>query len=187
MLQESEKKFLLDLARRSIWYFFHKGDLLEFNNLMHLPKLLKTKLASFVTLKKYEELRGCIGHILPIQPLYQDVIENSVAAAFRDPRFPPLHISEFNEIKIAVSVLSKPKILKWFTLDDLFEQLKVNQGVILRSGLRQATYLPEVWQQLPQKEKFLSSLARKAGLPSDIWTNPQITKIYVYETKQCEG
>jgi AmmeMemoRadiSam system protein A len=102
--------------------------------------------------------------------LIEGVRQNSINAAFKDPRFPPLSRDEFDRIKIEVSVLTEPVPLEHAGGSDLLEKLQPGlDGVIIRKGGRQATFLPQVWEQLPDKEKFLSHLCLKAGLPGDAW------------------
>jgi AmmeMemoRadiSam system protein A len=185
-LTERDKKFLLRLARESIKYYLEKRDLLTVSTeeLKRYSPTLLEKLATFVTLTEYEQLRGCIGHLEAIQPLYQDVIENAVNAAFFDFRFLPLDKKELNLIKIEISILTKPQPLDYQTPEDLINSLRKNiDGVIIKKGPFEATYLPQVWEQIPDKEEFLNSLCVKAGLPSDIWKKEKLeVKIYQVES-----
>lgn len=185
-LTERDKKFLLKLARESIKYYLERQDLLTVSTeeLKRYSPTLLEKLATFVTLSEYEQLRGCIGHLEAIQPLYQDVIENAVNAAFFDFRFLPLDKKELNLIKIEISILTKPQPLDYQTPEDLINSLRKNiDGVIIKKGPFEATYLPQVWEQIPDKEEFLSSLCVKAGLPSDIWKKEKLeVKIYQVES-----
>jgi len=185
-LTERDKKFLLKLARESIKYYLERQDLLTVSaeELKRYSPTLLEKLATFVTLTEYEQLRGCIGHLEAIEPLYQDVIENAVNAAFFDFRFLPLDKKELNLIKIEISILTKPQPLDYQTPEDLINSLRKNiDGVIIKKGPFEATYLPQVWEQIPDKEEFLSSLCVKAGLPSDIWKKEKLeVKIYQVES-----
>jgi AmmeMemoRadiSam system protein A len=185
-LTERDKKFLLKLARESIKYYLERQDLLTVSaeELKRYSPTLLEKLATFVTLTEYEQLRGCIGHLEAIEPLYQDVIENAVNAAFFDFRFLPLDKKELNLIKIEISILTKPQPLDYQTPEDLINSLRKNiDGVIIKKGPFEATYLPQVWEQIPDKEEFLGSLCVKAGLPSDIWKKEKLeVKIYQVES-----
>ena len=185
-LTERDKKFLLKLARESIKYYLERQDLLTVSaeELKRYSPTLLEKLATFITLTEYEQLRGCIGHLEAIEPLYQDVIENAVNAAFFDFRFLPLDKKELNLIKIEISILTKPQPLDYQTPEDLINSLRKNiDGVIIKKGPFEATYLPQVWEQIPDKEEFLSSLCVKAGLPSDIWKKEKLeVKIYQVES-----
>ncbi len=126
--------------------------------------------ASFVTLHEGGLLRGCIGSLRAHRPLIEDVRENAVAAAFHDPRFPPLAANEFDRIAIEVSVLSPPEPLAADSEAALLAQLEPGQdGLILHYGAHQATFLPQVWEQLPDPARFVAQLKQKAGLPPDFW------------------
>ena len=128
--------------------------------------------ACFVTLEKNGELRGCIGSLEARQPLFRDVIDNTIAAAFSDPRFMPVQASELDDIKLSISILSKAEDMSIRDEDDLLNQLRSGvDGLILQEGLRRATFLPSVWQQLPQKRQFVEHLKRKAGLAEDYWSD----------------
>jgi hypothetical protein len=128
--------------------------------------------ATFVTLNLHGRLRGCIGSLEAHRPLIDDVRHNAVAAAFRDPRFPPLSIAEFTEVKIEVSLLSPPERISFKNEKDALAQLHPGQdGVILEYGRSRATYLPQVWAQLPQPVDFIGNLKEKAGLSADFWSD----------------
>ncbi|THF63490.1 AmmeMemoRadiSam system protein A [Pseudothauera rhizosphaerae] len=129
---------------------------------------LEQRGATFVTLKKHGELRGCIGSLRAQRPLGEDVAANAVAAATRDPRFPPLMAKELAEVDIEVSLLSEPEFLDFADEDDLLAQLRpFEDGLILFAGCRSATFLPQVWEQLPEPRRFLAALKQKGGLPPD--------------------
>jgi len=181
MLTEKDKKFLLQLARRSIGYYLDTGNTLELSPAEVKSKNLIKLGACFVTLKKGKELRGCIGTLDAHRPLFQDVVENSLASAFGDPRFYPLTREELKEVKISISVLTQPKDFPVKNHEDLLVKLKKGEhGLILKQGFAQATFLPAVWEQLPDKIMFLEHLSMKAGLPPDGWKDPN-TKFLVYE------
>jgi len=129
--------------------------------------------ATFVTLKKGGDLRGCIGSLEARRPLGEDVIANARAAAFQDPRFPPLARPEFEAIDLEVSLLSTPRRILFEDHDDLIRQLRPGEdGVILESGegleVRRATFLPQVWEGLPDPEQFLAHLKQKAEIPANV-------------------
>jgi len=127
----------------------------------------------FVTLKKNGELRGCIGYIEPVESLWDAIRINTIAAATGDPRFEPVSGDEVDEVKIEISVLTKPVSCQ-------FEEITIGQdGVVLEQGRRKATYLPQVWEDLPEKERFFGTLCEKAGLGADCWKEPS-TKFYRY-------
>jgi len=126
--------------------------------------------ASFVTLTSGGALRGCIGSLEAYRPLGQDVVSNAQAAAFHDPRFPPVDAAEFERVAIEVSVLSPPEPLDITTEADLLDQLRPGvDGLIFTARGRRATFLPQVWEDLPDPRVFVAQLRRKAGLAADYW------------------
>jgi uncharacterized protein len=129
------------------------------------PELFE-KRGAFVTLTLNGRLRGCIGSILPSKPLIKDIVENTINAAFEDPRFVPLSKEELLKLEIEISILTIPKKLIYNSIKDLFDNLKpLVDGVIIKRGYHNATFLPQVWEQIPDKEMFLNELCLKAGLP----------------------
>ncbi len=131
---------------------------------------LQARRGTFVTLKINGQLRGCIGNIVAHDTIVDSVRQNAVNAAFRDPRFAPLSAAEFDDVDIEVSILTEPKPLSFTDARDLLSKLHANEdGVIIRRGGASATFLPQVWEQLPRPEAFLSHLCLKAGLPADAW------------------
>lgn len=127
--------------------------------------------ASFVTLELNGILRGCIGSIIPHRSLINDLIKNAHAAAFSDPRFPALTLNEFNKINIKVSLLSIPERFHFDTEEELLQKLKpYEDGLIIRDGNYQAVFLPDVWEQLPDKKDFFEQLKLKAGLPKNYFS-----------------
>jgi AmmeMemoRadiSam system protein A len=141
---------------------------------------LNEKCGCFVSLHLNGRLRGCIGTIDPVTSLFEGVKCNAINAAFCDPRFPSLTAKEFPQVDIEISVLSRPKHLDFTNEEDLKKKLEPGvHGVILSQGRCAATFLPQVWQQLPDTGSFLSNLCLKAGLPSTAWKSPK-TRIEVY-------
>lgn len=129
---------------------------------------LQARGACFVTLTLDGELRGCMGSLRRTRSLGNDVIENAVAAATRDPRFPPLTAGEFEAVTIELSVLSEPDFIDFADEADLLRQLRPHEdGLILFAGCRNATFLPQVWEQLPEPRLFLAALKQKAGMPAE--------------------
>jgi len=125
---------------------------------------------TFVTLKKHDRLRGCIGSLAATETLAEGVRRNALNAAFNDYRFTPLTPEELAEVDIEVSVLTQPQPLAYRDADDLLGKLRPHvDGLIIRKGHRSATFLPQVWEQLPRTEDFLSHLCSKAGLSADAW------------------
>jgi len=128
--------------------------------------------ATFVTLMRQDELRGCIGSLIAERPLRVDVTDNARSAAFRDPRFRPLTHEEFFSITVEVSLLSALEPMTFNSETDLLEQLRPGiDGVLLEHGRQRGTFLPQVWEQLPEPGIFLAHLKRKAGLPADYWAS----------------
>lgn len=126
--------------------------------------------STFVTLKKTGHLRGCIGSLVADAPLRENVRQNAIHAAFQDPRFPPLAREEYDRVDVEVSVLTPPEALSYANSDELLERLRPGtDGVILRKGHASATFLPQVWKQLPRCQDFLSHLCLKAGLAAQAW------------------
>lgn len=127
--------------------------------------------ATFVTLTQDGQLRGCIGSLEAHRPLERDVRANAVAAALRDPRFPPLTAAELARTRVEVSLLTAPQAMPVASEADALRQLRPGiDGVILSAGMRRATFLPQVWEQLPDPRTFLANLKQKAGLPADWWS-----------------
>lgn len=142
--------------------------------------------ATFVTLKKKGKLRGCIGSLEPNGSLFENVARNALNAAFHDYRFSRLTQDEWPDITIDISVLSSPQPLQYTDGNDLCKKLRPQvDGVILRDGARSATFLPQVWEQLPTPELFLGHLCQKAGLPQDIWREKKL-EIQLYQVQHFE-
>lgn len=151
------------------------------STLGHIDGLMK-KRATFVTLTIGGQLRGCMGMLAACRPLAEDVACNARAAAFDDPRFMPLSSEEFEQVDVHISVLSPPEEMTFFSEEDLRSQLRPGvDGLILQDGSRRGTFLPSVWDELPEKEDFLMHLKRKAGLPDGYWSGT--VRIFRYTTE----
>ncbi len=130
---------------------------------------LRQNAATFITLTRDGALRGCIGSLEAVRPLGDDVAQNAVSAAFRDPRFPPVRAAEWPGVRVEVSLLSTPKPLRFADEADLLAQIRPGEdGIILECDGRRATFLPQVWEGIPDKRQFLRELARKAGLGDEV-------------------
>jgi len=174
---QDKGQILLSLARSAIsdalgqsldGFTPHHGDWLE------------GKGACFVTLKIDGTLRGCIGSLEAHRPLFEDVHANAVAAALHDPRFPPLTVDELAKTTIEVSLLSPMHKLDVHSEQETIIKLRPAQdGVVFQYGSQKATFLPQVWEQLPDAHQFLAHLRIKTGLPPDFW-HPDVL-IYVYK------
>ncbi len=143
---------------------------------------LKQPAATFVTLHRQGQLRGCIGTLEAYRPLHEDVYHNALAAAFHDPRFPPLTADEWPLLDIEVSRLGTPTLLAATSEQQAMDMLVPHRdGVILSCAGRRATFLPQVWQQLPDPREFLTQLKLKAGLPADFWRDDLVLATYQVE------
>lgn len=171
---------IVELARSAILSVFTNKKIHTDN----LGKFLTMNKACFVTLTINGKLRGCIGTLNDYRPLYVDVIENAKAAAFHDPRFAPLSSSEVSQIMLEVSVLSKSIKLKNLNKDDLLAKLTFSMGVILNYNDHCATFLPQVWNEIPDKIEFLEALALKAGLDKNDWKKSEFEVYYVETYKE---
>ncbi len=165
---------LTELARIAIEAHL-KSKKLEIDR--ETKKEYSKKGASFVTLTKNGELRGCIGSLEAFQALWKDVIENAINAGFRDFRFHPLTNEEFSQIKIEVSVLSEPKKIA-------AEKINNTMGIILKHGMNTSTFLPQVWEELPDKTDFLEHLSMKAGLDKNAWKDSELWYYNVEKQKE---
>ena len=180
-LSDEDRSVLLKLARSSIAAVLFKGRKAE--RPQSVSPALQELRGCFVTLHKKGELRGCIGNIEPVKSLACGVEENALHSAFKDPRFPPLTAHEFDEVEIEISVLSVPEPLSFEDGEDLKCQLKPGiHGVIISLGWLGATFLPQVWEQLPDKVTFLEHLCLKAGMRPNAWKKADI-QVKVYEAE----
>jgi AmmeMemoRadiSam system protein B/AmmeMemoRadiSam system protein A len=161
---------LLHAAAASIKRGLSKGAPPEVD-LASFPDLLQENRATFVTLKKDGQLRGCIGTITAHRPLLNDVVENAYAAAFRDHRFPPLQADELGALNLSISLLSKPTPMTFNSEGDFKAQLQPGRdGLIIEDQGRRAVFLPQVWDELPTTSQFVAHLKQKAGLAENHWS-----------------
>jgi uncharacterized protein len=180
-LNKQQQHQLLTLAKNSILHGLQSTQPLPINLNDFSPEL-REKRATFVTLEKQHHLRGCIGRLEAVRPLAEDIAENAFAAAFNDPRFPPITAHELNDLEIHLSILSTPESMSFTSEQDLLTQLQPGiDGVILKEGHLQATFLPSVWEQLPEPEQFLRKLKQKTGITPDYWSNT--IQVYRYQTE----
>lgn len=182
-LADGERQTLLRIAREAV------EDAVRGRKLPPLEKdsltpALRENGASFVTLTIRGDLRGCIGALEAYQPLAEDVREHAVSAALEDPRFPPVSESELSRIHIEVSRLTAPKELEYSTSDDLLRKLRSHvDGVILKHGYRKATFLPQVWEKIPDPGEFLEQLCYKMGERGNLWRNTKL-QVYTYQVEE---
>jgi len=179
-LSEKDQKILLLTAAKSITHGLRNSTALPIT-LSQFPPSLAAQRATFVTLTINTELRGCIGTLEAYRPLIEDVAANAHAAAFRDPRFYPLNQSEYPLLDIHISVLSEPELMDVKNEADLIAQMRPQiDGLILEDGAHRGTFLPSVWESLPDPREFLTHLQHKAGLPLGKW--PSTLKTWRYTT-----
>ncbi|MGI9538361.1 MAG: AmmeMemoRadiSam system protein A [Desulfocapsaceae bacterium] len=175
---------LLKLVRESIAQRLGMVEAVDQRGLE--DEALNQDLASFVTLKIDGRLRGCIGNLEPTGPLLGSLAQNARHAAFNDHRFSPLKKEEFERVSIDISILSKPAQLHFDNGNDLLTKLRPGtDGVILKKGKARATFLPQVWKQLPQPRLFMEHLCQKAGLSPTAWRDKNI-EIYLYQVQSFD-
>jgi len=183
-LTEPNRQRLLELARGSIRHGLSTGRPIQVN-LADFPEELTERRATFVTLQKNHQLRGCIGMLKAVRPLAEDIAENAFLAAFNDPRFPPLTAHELDGLEIHLSILTPAEPMSFNSEQDLLSQLQPNiDGLILEEGPWHGTFLPSVWELLPKPEQFLRHLKQKAGLSPDYWSKD--IRVYRYRTEAID-
>lgn len=182
-LSPQEKKTLLVLARRSIECAVAREKLPQVSA-EEITPALKAPGAAFVTLTIGGDLRGCIGSLQAYRPLMEDVRAHAVDAALNDYRFYPVTADEVPLLEIEVSHLSAPQPLPYSSPEQLPGLLKRNiDGVILQDGSRSATFLPQVWEQLPDPQEFLSHLCQKMGASADLWRR-KVLQVSIYQVDE---
>ncbi len=181
-----EKSYLLEIAKEAIESKFNSNKI-DKKLLLEKHPELKEEGAVFVTLTLNDNLRGCMGSIIPHRTLLDDLLNNAEASAFKDPRFLPLTKDELKDIEIEVSILTTPVELEYKNKEDLKEKIEpYKDGVILKSGRYQATYLPQVWEELPKFELFFKYLCQKAGL-KDFDCLEKHPTILTYQVEKIES
>lgn len=178
---EANDKHLIQLARAAIEFGLREGrqpSLADLN--IDETNLTSANNPCFVTLEKNGDLRGCIGTLsFDNRKLVDNVVKYAYAAAFEDSRFSPLEEEEWQEISIEISVLTKPELIDVKSEEELLRKLTPKQdGLVLESGSKRATFLPAVWDQLPDKKEFITQLKRKAGIASDTWPSNMKCSLY---------
>lgn len=168
-MDNSQQHVLLQTAREAIYKKLNGQSLVL--DVSEYDPAYRQAGASFVTLKINNQLRGCIGSLEPERSLVEDVARNAEAAAFKDSRFAPLTLAEWDDLQIDISVLNPPEPMSFQSEQDLIRQLRPGvDGLVLRENFHRGTFLPSVWQQLPEPREFLRQLKRKAGLDPDYWS-----------------
>ena len=180
-ITEEHRSLLLSLAKKSIQNGLLTGKPLPIN-VTDYPAELQQKRATFVTLQINGQLRGCIGTLEAERPLVLDVVKNAFAAAFNDPRFPALRDFEFDRLEYHISVLTPAEPMSFSSEQDLLSQIRPGiDGLIIQEGHHRGTFLPSVWESLPDRNDFLVHLKNKAGLPPFYWSDT--LKVFRYTTE----
>jgi uncharacterized protein (TIGR00296 family) len=179
MLSEDEGKFLIKIAREAIETFIKEQKKIDVPE--NTPDTLKENMGAFVTLNKEGLLRGCIGYPEPIAPLINAVIDVAISAAFNDPRFSPVTLSELDDLEIEVSILTKPELIEVNQPEEYMDNIKVGvDGLIIERGPYKGLLLPQVALEWGWNvEEFLYNTCVKAGLTADCWLYPDV-KVYKF-------
>lgn len=182
-LTSTERNLLLALAREALEIGV-KGRQLEPLDLQELPEKLCEDGVTFVTLTIGGHLRGCIGALQASQPLAEDVRYHTISAALNDYRFPPVRLSELDEINIEISYLIPPLPLEYENPDDLINQIRPGvDGVVIREGTRRATFLPQVWEKIPEPDDFMNMLCQKMGTHPNYWREKKL-EVLTYQVEK---
>jgi AmmeMemoRadiSam system protein A len=182
-LTPDERTALLRFARQALEEGVNE-NFLQPLDLSTLPAALQAVGASFVTLTQKGDLRGCIGALEASQPLVEDVREHAVAAALQDYRFPPVTPDELSEIEIEISRLTPTRPLEYNTPQELLERLRpFIDGVVLKYGSQRSTFLPQVWEKIPDPAVFLGQLCQKMGAPADLWQRKKL-EVFTYQVEE---
>jgi AmmeMemoRadiSam system protein A len=184
-LNDNEGKYLLGLARKTIEQELSGKKTSDQGEALDSPRFAERR-GTFVTLTMNKNLRGCIGHIIPQESLLDGIKENAINAAFKDPRFNPLSLKEWPNVKIEISILTDPAPLAYSDADDLLKKIRPDiDGVIIKKGFYQSTFLPQVWEQLPDKKEFFTHLCLKAGMDGNEWKKGKL-EVYTYQVQAFE-
>ena len=170
-MRSAEAQTLLDLARASIEHGVRHGRPLDVEPERH-PPALREKRATFVTLRRHGELRGCTGSLEAAAPLVEAVAHSAFRSALHDPRFSTVAESELLDLEVQSAILSRLEPFPVASEAELCERLRPGvDGLVLREGSALGTFLPSVWKSLPAPVDFVAELKRKAGLPRDHWSS----------------
>jgi MEMO1 family protein len=184
-LKKHQGQALVRLARQTIAESLGKKSIcVDPETLTH--SIFQDHRGTFVTLTINKQLRGCIGNLDATKSILEGIKRNAINAAFHDPRFSALKARELDQVDIEVSILTEPKPLEYGDNKELLSKLRPHvDGVILSKGSASATFLPQVWDQLPRTEQFLTHLCMKAGLPADDWKKSRL-EISTYQVQYFE-
>jgi MEMO1 family protein len=188
-LSPTQGQLLVKLARQTLGERLGKqvpqSEIDSLNAVLKDP-CFQIACGTFVTLKINGQLRGCIGNLTSNESMVFGVRRNAINAAFHDPRFAPLNASELDRVEIEISILTKPEPLNYGDGADLLEKLRPGvDGVTICLGHASATFLPQVWEQLPEPQNFLAHLCMKAGLAAHTWKNPDL-EVSTYQVQYFE-
>lgn len=176
---------VLQIAKSAILNYFDPDYTFNKRELLQKYPFLGEEAACFVTLNIEHNLRGCIGSIIAHRTLLEDIISNAQSAAFSDPRFNPLSLEELSSLNLEVSILSTPETIEYSDYSDLLQKITPKlDGLILKHGVYQGTFLPQVWEQLPSTKEFLEHLSYKAGTTPSVYNSHPT--IYRYRVKAIE-
>lgn len=182
-LTPEERQILLKIARQALEASVRRRSLPPLE-LASMPARLQELGATFVTLTIAGQLRGCIGALEAQLPLVEDVREHAIAAALHDFRFNPVQPEELSHIEIEISRLTVPTPLQYVDPQDLITHLRPGvDGVVLRDGPCKSTFLPQVWEKLPDPEDFLSHLCQKMGASADLWQHKSLD-VSIYQVEE---
>ena len=188
-LSPEKGQVLVKLARHTLSEHFSKQipqEEIDSLNAALTDPCFTSACGTFVTLTIDGKLRGCIGNLTSDESLVSGVRRNAINAALHDPRFSSLSLSELDLVSIEVSILSEPQPLHYRNAADLLKKIRPNiDGVIIRKGIASATFLPQVWEQLPKPQDFLAQLCLKAGLAADAWQQSKI-EVSTYQVQHFE-
>lgn len=184
-LTEKQGQLLVRLARETIAAKLgHSGiDSKKISTADLADTVFQEKRGTFVTLKINKQLRGCMGCLTPSETILEGIQRNAINSAFNDPRFSQLSEPELEQAEIEISILTSPRKLEYIDGADLLQKLRPDiDGVIISKGMYRATFLPQVWEQLPKTEDFLAHLCRKACLASDEWQRGEL-EVSIYQVQ----
>jgi AmmeMemoRadiSam system protein A len=182
-LSPEERKELLNIARQSLEKAV-RGEQLPSLQLELMPKAFRQPGVVFVTLTIHGELRGCVGALEAYQTLVEDVREHAIAAALQDYRFPPVNPEELDKIHIEISRLTPPELLEYNDSQELLKRLRPGvDGVILKDGWKRATFLPQVWEKIPDPANFLGNLCLKMGVAPNLWRQKKL-EVFIYQVEE---
>ena len=184
-MKQDINNLIKNLVKSAIYNKLKKSKLIsKYDCVKQYPQFVLPK-ATFITLKKQGRLRGCIGSLVAHRELYNDLVINAQKAAFEDPRFKPVSVDELDDISIEISILSDAVLQRYTSIDDLKSKVKVGvDGIILKYKDKQATFLPQVWKDIPNFEDFFEQLSRKGGFDISCLNDGAI--VYKYQVQKIK-